>query len=130
MRRHEIRNPLERALTRSTLALVMAGLLVLALGHLMANGSGGGPIIDNLRDGGYNLYFRHVATDWSQSDDLQREGDWLSCDPARMRQLSAAGRADAIAIGHALRHNLAGTPRAIYAELDDGFLPQADTNYS
>ncbi|WP_299926897.1 Gfo/Idh/MocA family oxidoreductase [uncultured Pelagimonas sp.] len=28
-------------------------------------------------------------------------------------------------LGHALRHNLAGTPRAIYAELDDGFIPQA-----
>ncbi|MDJ0823412.1 MAG: Gfo/Idh/MocA family oxidoreductase [Paracoccaceae bacterium] len=28
-------------------------------------------------------------------------------------------------IGHALRQGLAGTPRAIYAELDDGFVPQA-----
>ncbi len=27
--------------------------------------------------------------------------------------------------GHALRTNIAGTPRAIYAELDDGFIPQA-----
>lgn len=37
---------------------------------------------------------------------------------------SALGEA-AQTIGHALRHNLAGTPRAIYAELDDGFIPQA-----
>lgn len=28
-------------------------------------------------------------------------------------------------MGHALRHSIAGTPRAIYAELDDGFVPQA-----
>lgn len=28
-------------------------------------------------------------------------------------------------MGHALRHGIAGTPRAIYAELDDGFVPQA-----
>ena len=28
-------------------------------------------------------------------------------------------------LGHALRDNIAGTPRAIYAELDDGFVPQA-----
>ena len=28
-------------------------------------------------------------------------------------------------LGHALRSGIAGTPRAIYAELDDGFVPQA-----
>ncbi|MCA0962653.1 Gfo/Idh/MocA family protein [Salipiger bermudensis] len=28
-------------------------------------------------------------------------------------------------LGHALRTGIAGTPRAIYAELDDGFVPQA-----
>ncbi|ANT60169.1 oxidoreductase [Salipiger sp. CCB-MM3] len=28
-------------------------------------------------------------------------------------------------LGHALREGTAGTPRAIYAELDDGFIPQA-----
>ena len=28
-------------------------------------------------------------------------------------------------LGHALRTSIAGTPRAIYAELDDGFVPQA-----
>ena len=28
-------------------------------------------------------------------------------------------------MGHALRTNMAGTPRVIYAELDDGFVPQA-----
>ena len=28
-------------------------------------------------------------------------------------------------LGHALRHGVAGTPRVVYAELDDGFIPQA-----
>ncbi|WP_136442052.1 Gfo/Idh/MocA family protein [Pacificoceanicola onchidii] len=37
---------------------------------------------------------------------------------------SALGEA-AQTLGHALRHGTAGTPRAIYAELDDGFIPQA-----
>lgn len=37
---------------------------------------------------------------------------------------SALGEA-AQTLGHALRTDVAGTPRAIYAELDDGFVPQA-----
>lgn len=60
-------------------------------------------LVDALRGGGYNVYFRHVATEWSQSDRVERRDDWLDCDPARMRQLSAAGRDDARAIGSALR---------------------------
>ena len=60
-------------------------------------------LIEALRAGGYNLYFRHVATDWSQSDNVGKAGDWLNCDPSLMRQLSAAGRADAVAIGKAMR---------------------------
>jgi len=60
-------------------------------------------LVEALRAGGYNLYFRHVATDWSQSDELRQEGDWLTCDPTQMRQLSEAGRADAAAIGNAMR---------------------------
>lgn len=60
-------------------------------------------LVEALRAGGYNLYFRHVATDWSQSDHVHEAGDWLNCDPSRMRQLSAAGRADAVAIGKAMR---------------------------
>lgn len=70
---------------------------------------GAAPLLDDaalvaaLRDGGYNIYFRHVATDWSQSDRVERRDDWLVCDAARMRQLSAAGRDDARAIGDAIR---------------------------
>lgn len=60
-------------------------------------------LVDALRAGGHNIYFRHVATDWSLSDDLGQAEDWLSCDPAHMRQLSDAGRADAVAIGKAMR---------------------------
>jgi broad specificity phosphatase PhoE len=60
-------------------------------------------LVKALRSGGYNLYFRHVATDWSQSDDVREADDWRSCDPLRMRQLSAAGRAAATAIGVAMR---------------------------
>ncbi len=60
-------------------------------------------LLDALRAGGNNIYFRHVATDWSQSDRVDRADDWLSCDATRMRQLSDAGRADARRIGAAIR---------------------------
>ena len=60
-------------------------------------------LVTALRGGGYNIYFRHVATDWSQHDRVSKEGDWLNCDSSRMRQLSDAGRADARAIGEAMR---------------------------
>lgn len=56
-----------------------------------------------LQKGGYNLYFRHEATDWSQSDSIHKVGDWLSCDSARVRQLSNAGRKNAKATGEAIR---------------------------
>jgi phosphohistidine phosphatase SixA len=60
-------------------------------------------LVKALRAGGYNLYFRHVATDWSQSDDVRQVDDCRSCDPLRMRQLSAVGRDAASAIGMAMR---------------------------
>ena len=60
-------------------------------------------LVEALRTGGYNLYFRHEATDWSQTDQVLQPGDWASCDPARIRQLSAAGRASAIRTGNAMR---------------------------
>ena len=56
-----------------------------------------------LRDGGYKIYFRHAATDWSQSDRIRQAGDWKSCNPDTMRQLSDAGRATAKHIGEAIR---------------------------
>lgn len=60
-------------------------------------------LLQALRGGGYNLYFRHVATDWSQSDRVDKAGDWRSCDATRMRQLSSAGREDARSLGVAMR---------------------------
>ncbi len=60
-------------------------------------------LVQSLRRGGFNIYFRHAQTDWSQYDDVRGDGDWLSCDPARIRQLSDAGRETARAIGQAMR---------------------------
>ncbi len=60
-------------------------------------------LVDALRQGGYNIYFRHAATDWSQDDYVTTEGEWTSCDPQKMRQLSASGRAAARSIGEAIR---------------------------
>jgi phosphohistidine phosphatase SixA len=60
-------------------------------------------LVELLRAGGYSLYFRHEATDWSQSDDVRKAGDWLSCDGERMRQLSSAGRERAAKTGEAIR---------------------------
>ncbi|MES9994233.1 MAG: histidine phosphatase family protein [Candidatus Thiodiazotropha sp.] len=60
-------------------------------------------LVAQLRSGGYTLYFRHVATDWSEQDRVNKAGDWLSCDDSQMRQLSDSGRADARQIGEAIR---------------------------
>lgn len=59
-------------------------------------------LLESLRSGGYMLYFRHAATDWSQTD-RNHASDWDSCDPQQMRQLSAEGRATARRVGAALR---------------------------
>lgn len=90
---------------RSRLALAFC-ILLLGINHAVATTPtplNDLALVDALRGGGYNIYFRHVSTDWSQSDDLRRAEDWLSCDPTRMRQLSDPGRADAVAIGNAFR---------------------------
>jgi phosphohistidine phosphatase SixA len=60
-------------------------------------------LVDALRSGGYNIYFRHVSTDWSQSDDIRQADDWLNCNSTQMRQLSEKGRTDAVVIGNAIR---------------------------
>lgn len=60
-------------------------------------------LVDALRGGGYTIYFRHAATDWSQSDRVGKAGDWKSCDGERMRQLSDAGRETARAVGRAMK---------------------------
>lgn len=60
-------------------------------------------LVQALRGGGYTMYFRHAATEWSQSDQVSRAGDWSSCDPARIRQLSDEGRRAAQSVGEAIR---------------------------
>jgi phosphohistidine phosphatase SixA len=63
----------------------------------------GQALVETLREGGYNIYFRHAATDWSQHDQVAKVDDWISCDPGRIRQLADAGRRTASAIGAAMR---------------------------
>ncbi len=60
-------------------------------------------LIAALQQGGYNLYFRHEATDWSQYDAVEQKDDWLSCDGSRIRQLSEAGLQRAKRTGQAMR---------------------------
>ena len=60
-------------------------------------------LVESLRKGGYNIYFRHAATDWSQNDQVSKAGDWTSCDPDKMRQLSATGQKTADTVGEAIR---------------------------
>ena len=63
----------------------------------------GRALVETLRNGGYTIYVRHAATNWSQADRVATAGDWTSCDPDRMRQLADTGRQTASAIGKAMR---------------------------
>lgn len=63
----------------------------------------GADLLQALRGGGFNIFVRHAETDWSQHDTVQATGDWESCDGARVRQLSAQGRATARTVGEAMR---------------------------
>jgi len=63
----------------------------------------GPDLVESLRAGGYNIYFRHAQTDWSQVDHVNTSGDWTSCDPSRMRQLSRDGIRTSKAIGDVIR---------------------------
>jgi hypothetical protein len=60
---------------------------------------GGKELLAALRGGGFILYFRHTATDFGEND-TQMAG-YEEC--SRQRNLTDAGRADARAIGAALR---------------------------
>jgi virginiamycin B lyase len=57
------------------------------------------PLVDALRGGGYVVYFRHAATDFSQEDTDIR--NLANC--RTQRNLTAQGRADARVIGRAFR---------------------------
>ncbi len=56
-------------------------------------------LLSALRSGGYVLYFRHTATDFGQND--EKMSGYEDC--ANQRNLTDAGRADARAIGAAIR---------------------------
>ena len=73
---------------------------------------------------GHHVYSeKPLAMEVAQARELhalaQDKGRMLASAPC-----SVLGEA-AQTLGHALRHDIAGTPRVIYAELDDGFVPQA-----
>lgn len=81
-------------------------LLSMAVGEVAAQVTPPGvdtSLVGKLKSGGYNLYVRHAATDWSQSDRIRAHGDWTSCDPDRIRQLSDEGRRTARKVGAALQ---------------------------
>ncbi len=59
----------------------------------------GATLLSALRAGGYVLYFRHTATDFGQNDEKMTGFE----DCANQRNLTDAGRADARAIGAAIR---------------------------
>jgi hypothetical protein len=59
----------------------------------------GAALLRALRGGGFTLYFRHTATDFSQND--RAMAGYAEC--ATQRNLSEAGRAQAREIGEAIR---------------------------
>lgn len=63
----------------------------------------GQELIEALQQGGYNLYFRHEATEWSQQDLVNKKDDWLSCNGNEIRQLSEQGLHRAQNTGEAMR---------------------------
>ena len=87
---------------------VPAGTLLIVAGVMapLVNGQDllrGPDLVQALRSGGHWICFRHAATEWTQSDRVEREGDWTSCDPAVIRQLSQEGRTTAKEVGEAVR---------------------------
>jgi phosphohistidine phosphatase SixA len=83
--------------------ILLIGLLVLPFPVHGQQTIGDQALIGALQQGGYNLYFRHEATNWSQQDAVQQRDDWQSCDGNRIRQLSEQGRQSAKRTGQAMR---------------------------
>jgi hypothetical protein len=73
-------------------------------------------LIQALRQGGYNIYFRHAATDWSRDDQVSARGNWRSCRPDRMRQLSDEGIRTARRLGAAIRKLAIPVGRVVSSE--------------
>lgn len=82
------------------IAIIMAAILSFAGGARAQDGLlTGKALVEALKAGGLNIYFRHARTDWSQRDETQED---LS-DCKLQRNLSDAGRADAKLIGESMR---------------------------
>ena len=93
-----------RRIGRAVRAFFLFGLVLVSVAEAQQSTTlEGQALVNALRAGGYNIYFRHAATDWSLDDHVGKEGDWVSCDPDKMRQLASEGRRDARMIGEALR---------------------------
>lgn len=93
-----------RRIRRGVRAFFVLGLALVSVAEAQQSTTlEGQALVNALRAGGYNIYFRHAATDWSLDDHLNKEGDWVSCDPDRMRQLASEGRRQARMIGEAMR---------------------------
>ena len=81
-------------------ARVVAFLVAaLAFAQACAQSLEGRALVEALRHGGYVLYLRHAATDFGQNDDAMT--DFANC--AQQRNLTDAGRAQARAIGSAMK---------------------------
>ena len=96
--------PAIRAFVRALGALLLAGALATAAAQVAdvtsaAPPLAGAPLLKALREGGYVLYFRHTATDFGQNDEKMTGYE----DCAHQRNLTAAGRTEARAIGAAIR---------------------------
>jgi broad specificity phosphatase PhoE len=90
----------------SSIRPVLSVILAFLAGSAVAQDAtklSGEDLVNALRGGGFNIYFRHAQTDWSQTDHVRRAGDWHSCDPERIRQLSEQGRRTAREVGAAIR---------------------------
>ncbi len=90
-------------MTRLAAVLLLAICAAGPVGSDSISDPAGEVLVQSLRNGGYNIYFRHAQTDWSKHDQIDNAGDWTSCDPSRMRQLADEGRGTASAIGDAIR---------------------------
>ncbi|HEX9648618.1 MAG TPA: histidine phosphatase family protein [Alphaproteobacteria bacterium] len=92
------------AKTRGLPAVLVSALVVIAAAQVArADELAGAALVEALRAGGYTIYVRHAATDWGQHDRVAAAGDWTSCEPSEMRQLSAEGREAARRLGAAIR---------------------------
>ena len=83
-----------------SIAAVLGAVVVSTAGAAPSVAGLAGPALtDALREGGYVIYFRHAATDFSQEDTDTR--NLQNC--RTQRNLTSQGRADARAIGRAFR---------------------------